>query len=137
MNLFAYGTLMDRQILAAVSGCRPEARPATLLDYCRYAVRGQAYPALVPSRGQSVSGIWYAGLPRHAWHALDLFEGEMYERIAVEVKSEDGQQLRAQTYLCKVAYRSLLEEEDWSYETFLHSGKARFIKGFSGFRTLE
>jgi gamma-glutamylcyclotransferase (GGCT)/AIG2-like uncharacterized protein YtfP len=89
VNLFAYGTLMDGGIMARASGCRPASRPAVLNDHYRQPLQGKFYPAIVRERGATVTGICYLDLPDSAWPALDLFEGEIYERVAVMVTLAD------------------------------------------------
>lgn len=135
MNLFAYGTLMDEEIMARVCGCRPGHRAATLFDYRRHGLADRCYPAIVPQEGARVDGICYLDLPDAAWELLDFFEDELYERKEVRVTMEDGVTLPAETYVCKPEYHDLLEEADWSFEDFLHSNKTQFEQSYDGFES--
>lgn len=136
MNLFAYGTLMDEEIMARVSGCRPARLPATLSGHKRHALIGKAYPAVIRQQGATVEGICYLNLPLPAWQALDLFEDEIYERVPVRITTGAGLTLSAETYICKPEYRHVLAEHDWSFADFLRSHKARFEAEYAGFQDL-
>lgn len=134
MNLFAYGTLLDEEIMARVSGCRPARLPAILPGHRRHALIGKAYPAVVRQEGCTVQGICYLNLPLRAWQALDLFEDEMYERVPVRIITDAGLTLSAETYLCRPEFRHLLAADDWSFADFLRSHKARFEAEYAGFQ---
>ena len=71
MNLFAYGTLMWPGVLEAVTGRRLKGVNAILEGYIRLRVKGQHYPVVVPSPGDSVEGILYSGLTEGELRALD------------------------------------------------------------------
>ena len=66
MNLFAYGTLMDEEIMARAGGCRPGFQAATLLGHRRHALVGRSYPAIVAREGARVEGVCYFDLPEAA-----------------------------------------------------------------------
>ncbi len=125
-HLFAYGTLMSEDIMQSVSGYRLHRMSGVLQGYCRRAVKYQVYPALTPDAHSCVEGIVYFNLPPDAWHRLDLFEGDMYFREAVEVTLENGEKASAQTYVAKPNYRVHLEDAAWDHEAFLSRGKTIF-----------
>lgn len=132
MNLFAYGTLMDEEIMAMVVGCRPIGLHATLADHRRHALRDKTYPALVPEKGTRVVGICYRDLQDLAWQGLDLFEGDMYQRVTVQVCTSNNHSLAAETYLLRPPFHHLLAEMEWSFADFLKSDKAAFVAGYCG-----
>jgi len=136
MNLFAYGTLMDTEIMAGVSDCRPAQHTACLSDYRRLSVSGEVYPALVEETAGRVAGVLYTGLPESAWPRLDRFEGEIYQRISITVVDREGWLHPAETYLCKPEFRHLLADSDWSFEKFLESGKRLFAEEYRGFEAI-
>ena len=133
MNLFAYGTLMDEEIMVRAVGCRPGRQAATLMGHRRHALVGRSYPAIVPREGARVEGICYFDLPDEAWELLDYFEDELYERKEVLVTMQDGSTQPAETYICKPEFYDLLEESDWSFEDFLKSQKAQFEQEYGDF----
>ena len=127
-NLFTYGTLMCAQIMEAVSGCRLPRTPAKLGGYRRRGVTGQWYPAIVPRAGECVEGVVYRNVPPPAWRSVDTYEGQMYRRERVKVRSLDGESLVAWTYVFRPEYRRYLSRSDWSYPAFLRNAKAAYLE---------
>ena len=121
-NLFAYGTLLARDIFLAIAGCRCRRSWAVLQGHRRLPVRGEEYPGLVPARGFQVKGLVYHDIPAHSWDRLDRYEGEMYERHQVEVETAAGgpcETHETHVYIVRPAYRDLLETLEWDPEKFL------------------
>ena len=135
-NLFAYGTLMCRDIMHNVSGCRLTAEPGTLRGYSRRAVRGERYPALIPDEEGCVNGVVYRNLPHSAWPRLDRFEGEMYARRSVEIALNNGAMLTADTYVARQKFLDRLESSEWDFEDFLRNGKNDFQRRYGGYQRL-
>lgn len=50
---FVYGTLMAPEVLKLLIKRVPESRAATLKGYARYRVKGQVFPAIIPSTSES------------------------------------------------------------------------------------
>jgi gamma-glutamylcyclotransferase (GGCT)/AIG2-like uncharacterized protein YtfP len=136
-HLFAYGTLLCPEIMNEVAGSSPASAPATLRGYCRRAVRGEEYPAILPDPLGSVAGVLYRDLPAAAWERLDRFEGEMYERLPVQVKLQGGSMASASAYVVRPAFLSLLDAGDWDYDEFLRQGKNVFQRRYRGYRFLR
>ena len=85
-GLFAYGTLCADEIVDALLGRSVEWSPAFLWGYRMGRVRSQAYPGIVPGRGEDrVEGRAYAALTHDDWRILDAYEGDEYERRSVTV----------------------------------------------------
>lgn len=135
--LFAYGTLMCPDILSLVCRCEIAGQTAHLEGYQRLRVAGEHYPALVPAKPHSlpstITGILYRPFPPQLWGLLDEFEGNMYERRPVQVMTSDGSSVEAMTYLCRPESTGLLTSEEWSFESFLRSGKPHFLSHYHGF----
>jgi len=89
---FTYGSLMWPDIMARVCGCEASELMhcrAWLSGHSRHPVLGQDYPGLVVRRGAApLQGVLYRGLSPHHLQRLDAFEGQEYERVAVEVALE-------------------------------------------------
>lgn len=62
--------------------------PSVLLDYHRYKVKGEIYPAILPYPGDQVEGLVWQDLTFEEIDQLDNFEGDDYSRITVKVKSK-------------------------------------------------
>jgi gamma-glutamylcyclotransferase (GGCT)/AIG2-like uncharacterized protein YtfP len=136
-NLFAYGTLMVRQIMHSVSGMDLTGSTAILPGYRRRLLRGEVYPAIRPDTQDRVEGILYTQIGQSAWQRLDGFEGELYQRETVQVQLAGEQRLQAQTYVLKPQYHGLMTRDAWSLEWFLQSGHASFISEYRGFQQLQ
>ncbi|KAG2201325.1 hypothetical protein INT47_001413 [Mucor saturninus] len=98
--------------------------PATLKGYTRSSLKGEEYPAITQTEGQGkVKGVLAQGLTETDIKALDVFEGDWYQRIPVQVTSdEDGTTFDTNVYLY-VGDMQLLTGTDWSFQQFLESGK--------------
>jgi gamma-glutamylcyclotransferase (GGCT)/AIG2-like uncharacterized protein YtfP len=101
-HIFTYGSLMFAPVWRHVVRGTYRFELATILDHARYAVRGQLYPGLVAEENASTKGILYFDVNAEDIHALDLFEGDEYRRVAVKIRLPDGGDINADTYLyCK------------------------------------
>jgi hypothetical protein len=103
-----------------------------LHDFRRRGVAGEHYPAIVDCPGDRVTGLVYAGLTPRALRLLDAFEGEMYQRRPVEVRTDSGCRL-AHSYVLRTEYLHALGPEPWSLEAFRAGGLEQFLAGYTGF----
>jgi gamma-glutamylcyclotransferase (GGCT)/AIG2-like uncharacterized protein YtfP len=133
---FTYGSLMCEDIMSSVAGMTMQGEPATLQGHARHPVRDEDYPGMVPDARGRVEGRLYRGLSEGALVRLDRFEGDMYERRQVRVLSRQGV-TPAWTYIFRPAFVHLLMVGDWSFESFLREGKARFERRYIGFDTVN
>ena len=135
MELFVYGTLMAEQVMRSVCGHTFAPMPATLHDFRRRRVSGEVYPAIIPCPGEKVDGALYCGLNATQLALLDVFEGVMYRRVVVDVKTGSGWR-SAHTYVMSPAYRHALTDKPWSLKDFLSEGIREFVGGYPGFAML-
>lgn len=70
-DLFAYGSLMCPDIMAAVSTLAREGHQAVLPGYRRLLVRGEQYPAVIPAPDTSQTGVVYHDITAEGWARLD------------------------------------------------------------------
>lgn len=140
---FFYGTLMAPAVLHRVihGTTKPEPwqrdlitiRPALLHAYRRHKVSGADYPAICPAKlscndtvvstTASVRGSLVTGLNAQDIRRLDIFEGDQYIRVQVEVAvlsaeaTETAEKVRAETYVWADGMRGL-ESEEWDFDEF-------------------
>ncbi len=91
--LFAYGTLQDSDILAAVLGraVRADTLVAAILPgFLAVYYPGRVYPALLASPGAATEGRLIEGLCPKDWAGLDAFEGDEYRRETLDVMTPNG-----------------------------------------------
>jgi gamma-glutamylcyclotransferase (GGCT)/AIG2-like uncharacterized protein YtfP len=134
VSVFAYGTLMCADILAAAGGGHPPAEPATLADFSRHPVAGEDYPGIRRHPGEQVSGLLYRGVDSAALARLDAFEGPQYRRETVTVKLADGSLEPAQAWIFANHLLHLLEAGGWDFDTFLRDRRDRFERRYVGFQ---
>ena len=126
-TLFAYGTLQDADILAAVLGRQPSAgdfQPAYAPGFSAVYYPGRVYPALVSRETGMAQGLLLAGLSGHHLALLDAFEGDEYQRASIKVLV-GGARVVAQAYFPTLAIAA--NAPDWSLNTWTQHHKAMVI----------
>ncbi len=126
--MFVYGTLQFADVLAAVTGRRFEGVVATLDDHARYCVKQQPFPGIVPQAGSQVRGLVYRGIDPVALARIDEFEGELYRRETVSVRTDDGRDIEAQAYVVRPRFHSLLADAPWDEDTFARRWRERYVR---------
>jgi gamma-glutamylcyclotransferase (GGCT)/AIG2-like uncharacterized protein YtfP len=99
INLFVYGTLMDPQRAAALTGKQFARVEAALLGFARLE-SDLGYPFILPSPGAVVPGILLIDIDPASLYRLDAYEaeGDLYRRQTVEVLVAD-KSMPAMTYV--------------------------------------
>lgn len=103
MNLFAYGTLMNKTYLKAVCGKSFESKEGVIYHYKRYATES-GYPYIVPEENSQVEGILYFGIDSESMGKIDKYEAEgtIYNREKLKVQVKDGQEIESFVYVGNV-----------------------------------
>ncbi|KAI8077012.1 hypothetical protein BDF21DRAFT_421830 [Thamnidium elegans] len=133
-SAFFYGSLMSNTVLARVlCGAKVSEKDKTLKlesirflsvvlkGYTRSSLKGEEYPAITTSTGGQVTGILAQGLTAKDIEALDVFEGDWYQRIMVQV-THDQEVIDTEAYLY-IGDQALLTGQEWDFDQFLTSGK--------------
>lgn len=99
IQLFVYGTLMDRALVQQLTGRRFRTQAALLHGYRKVAPQN-GYPYIVADSGDTVEGIVLHDVDADALHAFDAYEeeGQLYRRTAVVV-TVDAQAMPAFAYV--------------------------------------
>ncbi len=118
-HVFAYGTLMFPEVLAAVTGRLRMGEPATLAGFRRWRVRDRVYPAITEEPGASVQGQLYRDLKPGELGMLDRFESEFYDRCELTVTDGDGQSLSAWAWVLRPGREWMISRDPWSPEAFV------------------
>jgi gamma-glutamylcyclotransferase (GGCT)/AIG2-like uncharacterized protein YtfP len=116
--LFAYGALALPDVVDALTGRVPQARPARLAGYRCRLLLGETYPGVERYPGSATDGVLYSGLTPADLSILDTFEDEPYQRRVVTVKPVDGDPIRAWAYVVPAHVGNLLSSEPWEPEHF-------------------
>lgn len=130
--LFAYGTLRDPDILAAVLGrsipddVRLMARAP---GYAAVHYPGRFYPALIENPTEAALGLVLDGLSTVEIAMLDAFEGDEYQRLPITVVTANGA-LLADTYLPALAIPT--DAAPWTLKGWARDHKAQMLAGELG-----
>lgn len=92
-------------------------RPAVLFDHIRLRLRDLDYPGVVPRQDSQVEGMLVHGISEQQMLRLDMFEGEEYQRMEVEVQ-EIGSQAWSICHVYIFTDQSQLLTTLWSFEQF-------------------
>ena len=134
IHIFTYGSLMFNPVWSTVVTGTYEHCPARLPGFVRRSIRGEDYPAIIADRlAATVDGVLYLGVDRDDLARLDAFEGTIYFRQQVQVRTADNL-FAAETYVLGNAYRHLLGDEPWRPEAFEKTGIHRFLDSYHGFK---
>jgi gamma-glutamylcyclotransferase (GGCT)/AIG2-like uncharacterized protein YtfP len=129
MDVFFYGTLMDADVLALVTGTpkgtfKPELGILRHFE-ARY-VRGECYPALSPYENAIVMGHILEHFPESLWSRVCEYEGRGYKTRQLPVECVKTQKI----HLCHVfmGNRALvLSPKKWDLATWLKEDKRDFM----------
>jgi gamma-glutamylcyclotransferase (GGCT)/AIG2-like uncharacterized protein YtfP len=119
-TVFCYGTLLFPDVMRAVCGAVPAARPATAIGWARYRVRKEVFPALVPQPGARTAGALF-DVDAGALARLDAFEGPLYLRREIEIECAGGARVAAQAWVLVPGREAELTREPWEPEAFAAS----------------
>lgn len=112
--LFAFGTLMDTEVLQLVSG-QPldhlRLEPATVADHARRWVADDHYPVLIACPGTCTQGLIIRDLGQEAMNRIIFFEGDEFTLREIQVERSDGQEEQ----VCYFAdnRRKLVSDQEW------------------------
>lgn len=133
-NIFTYGSLMYAPVWQRVVRDEYQSQVAVLRGYSRYAVKGEDYPAIIPSDvSDQQQGQVYLDISLSDLQRLDEFEGEYYQRLSVELETDAAELIAADAYVLKPEYRHILADNLWDVDAFEHQGLKRFLQRYGGF----
>jgi gamma-glutamylcyclotransferase (GGCT)/AIG2-like uncharacterized protein YtfP len=134
MHMFTYGSLMIPRVMEVISGRLFDAAPARLQGYVRYALRGETYPGLVEEAAAATDGVLWRDVDDDSLRRIDAFEGDWYERQAVQVLVEEDA-MPAETYVLIEAQRHRVSRRPWSRARFESRYLQRFLCSYGGSTT--
>lgn len=129
LPLFAYGTLRDPDLLAAVLGRSlpmGTTHPARAPGFKAVHYPRRIYPALVRSPGAAAEGVLITGLSPFERDLLDAYEGDEYRRTPIPTLLADEPELHeADAYLPAVAVPT--DAHEWSLSRWQLEHKPRVL----------
>lgn len=136
MNFFFYGTLLDDDVFALVTGRSIAPRDrcrAAIHGYLRVFREGASYPILVAAAGGRVDGTLVAGLGPKETERLKTFEGEEYDLVPLIVHRHDRGPARAHVFMAKPWVAGSAEE--WDLARWRRRHKRRYVARLRGLGT--
>ncbi len=136
MHVFTYGTLMFPEVWRAVVGREFFAVEGAAAGFAIYRVQDAVFPGIIAATDvDAVRGVVYLDVDEASLARLDVFEDDFYERQALWIACDDGQQRQANAYVVPVHNQAVLTDEPWDRDQFVASGGLdHFIRRFAGFR---
>ncbi len=98
-NMFVYGTLRHDQSRGHVlQGL--QYKEANLLNHKKISPPTLGFPFIIENDSSEVKGEVYFDVDRDLIKQIDMIEGEgsLYHRIIVEIRTENGERVKAYTY---------------------------------------
>ena len=124
--LFAFGTLMDPDVLALVCDVEPgrfRTEPARAEDSARRWVVDDHYPVRVAAAGESLPGLLVHGLDDESLARIEFFEGEEFVLAPLLVRrASDGAPIEARHFAH--TGRKAVAEAPWELADWQASTKA-------------
>lgn len=130
-DYFFYGSLMDADVLSAVTGERiPSARlvPARLSGYERLSARHDVFPLIVEDPVAEVEGVLVTGLSSTAVRRLARYEGSGYVAAKRRVISAKGP-CDAYVFISIRPGRS--SGKPWDFESWRRRHKRRLLRALA------
>lgn len=126
VNVFTYGTLQVDTVMHAVTGRQFPSKPATLRGYRCQLVKKCVYPAIIQDPKTFTDGTLYFNVDEASLDALDEFENVIYDRLEVQVESEN-KLISAYAYVINVHYENRMSNHEWSLEEFKQKHLATYL----------
>ncbi len=131
-SVFTYGSLAVPEVWTLVAGRLHVSEPALLSGFRRRVLRDAPYPGIVPSPSELVDGVLWHGIDTVTMARLDDFEGDLYERLPVEVLVGEEAAV-AHAYVVRPRHQALLSPEPWDEATFREHELERYLEGCQRF----
>lgn len=135
-SLFVFGSLMDPDVLALVSGMpidAPQMQASTASGFRQCEVSEESYPVLVADQSAQCHGLLISGLTCEALQRILFFEGDEYTLESIQVHRESApdnrshQSVNAWYFHDTGAYT--IRPESWDFGHWQSHHKASFLEG--------
>lgn len=130
MKLFVYGTLIFDEILSKLLGKNHASIPGLLENYKIKKFNNAEFPGIVKDATSNVLGKIILDINDHDTSILDTYEGVMYKRIILKVKTISNE-YGCQVYVVDDYYKRKLSEEAWCPLEFRNKYLNNYIKNLN------
>ena len=131
---FAFGTLRDPDVLKLITGKEHDlSQVAYLPGFEAVHVKGESFPALIPSEGSRIEGRLVNSFSEEDWERLDWYEDDLYTTKVMFVEMKDGTNVAAQVYAFHDPKRiEPIPDKEWSYDKWRKTKQPAWIKKIPG-----
>jgi gamma-glutamylcyclotransferase (GGCT)/AIG2-like uncharacterized protein YtfP len=112
-GLFSYGTLQNARVFRTICGRWRNPTTAQLTNFVCRKIVGANYPGIFYRKKKCVTGLYFNLITKTMWRRLDEYEGYLYRRSRVRVRTERGFKL-AFVYQIRSSSRKRLGKADWN-----------------------
>ncbi len=127
MRLYTYGTLRVPEIMKAVIGFEPKHEDAVLDNYTCLYVENELFPGIKLCEGESTEGTLYENIDEHTIAMLDAYEGNIYSRKNVQVRSSSCKAITAYAYVVLPEFEHLLSNKKWTLNEFTAKHQSAYM----------
>jgi gamma-glutamylcyclotransferase (GGCT)/AIG2-like uncharacterized protein YtfP len=130
-HYFFYGSLMDADVLSAVTGERiPPGRliPARLAGYERLCARYNVFPVLVEYPGAEVAGMLVRGIDAAAARRLARYEGPDYVLAKRSITTAEGNE---EAFVFLYARPGRSSGKPWNFDAWRRRHKRRLLRALT------
>jgi gamma-glutamylcyclotransferase (GGCT)/AIG2-like uncharacterized protein YtfP len=134
VNIFTYGSLMFSPVWDRIVAGNYLASSAELHGYARRAVMDEDYPVAFAARPEdSINGIVYYDVEPDDVRRLDLFEGDYYQRVSVDLELPQLGTITADVYVVRQSYQRIISDQLWDPVDFQQNALSKFLADYDGF----
>lgn len=116
-RLFVYGTLQLPEKLQALIGRVPVSVAAELIGFRCGIVARADFPGIAPCSSAVTIGLLLSGLTAKELSTLDEYEGELYQRVSVQVQTASAP-FSSWVYQIVPWARNRVTHEPWTIEGY-------------------
>lgn len=116
-RLFVYGTLQLPDRMQALIGRIPPSKAAQLVGFRTGLVARADFPGIVPCPDAVTTGLLLGSLNAEDLARLDAYEGELYQRVSIQVQTVSGP-CSAWVYQIVPWARDRVTREPWTIEGY-------------------
>jgi len=125
--VFCYGTLEFPEIMEVVTGHRLPHTEAVLENYTRFLIKDANYPGVVEATGSRISGTLYTDIDPESLKRLDAYEGSIYVRRTIDVRTADNKTVTAEVYVIPARKRWMLSSKPWNKVEFARTHMKSYL----------
>lgn len=123
-NIFAYGTLMNPEIVTALTGKSFASKLATISDYCVCALPQRPYPGMIKKDRAVAKGLALIDVDDRSLRIISDWEDSEYQPRLIQVTTSDNEALSCLAFI----WMGQTIDTEWDNNTFREQYMSEYIK---------